>query len=205
MRVSPPATREECVLVFDASAPPDLDGLHAQALELVLRRAGLRTLTLTADLDPDRLAHALAALDPRVGRPRRPRARRSTISAAWSSRPAASAATASTRHGLPRRAPDTRRVDGPDASREQSSAARDGSSPPLDGVAGAAAPRARLAVATAHSARPVRGRHDPRAMSLVPGDPLAHRALESLLRAEATVRRRLSADLEREGISASGF
>jgi MarR family 2-MHQ and catechol resistance regulon transcriptional repressor len=42
-------------------------------------------------------------------------------------------------------------------------------------------------------------------MSLVPGDPLAHRALESLLRAEASVRRRLSADLEREGISASGF
>jgi MarR family 2-MHQ and catechol resistance regulon transcriptional repressor len=42
-------------------------------------------------------------------------------------------------------------------------------------------------------------------MTLVPGDPLAHRALESLLRAEATVRRRLSADLEREGLSASGF
>src|SRR3954453_5528745 len=42
-------------------------------------------------------------------------------------------------------------------------------------------------------------------MSLVPGDPLAHRALESLLRAEANVRRRLSADLEREGLSATGF
>jgi MarR family 2-MHQ and catechol resistance regulon transcriptional repressor len=42
-------------------------------------------------------------------------------------------------------------------------------------------------------------------MTLVPGDPLAHRALESLLRAEARVRRRLSADLEREGLSASGF
>ena len=42
-------------------------------------------------------------------------------------------------------------------------------------------------------------------MTLVPGDPLAHRALESLPRAEATVRRRLSADLEREGLSATGF
>src|SRR4051812_7884766 len=42
-------------------------------------------------------------------------------------------------------------------------------------------------------------------MSLVPGDPLAHRALESLLRAEANVRRRLSAALEREGLSATGF
>ncbi|MDQ3740926.1 MAG: MarR family transcriptional regulator [Actinomycetota bacterium] len=40
---------------------------------------------------------------------------------------------------------------------------------------------------------------------LVPGDPLAHRALDSLLRAEASVRRRLTADLEREGLSASGF
>jgi MarR family 2-MHQ and catechol resistance regulon transcriptional repressor len=37
------------------------------------------------------------------------------------------------------------------------------------------------------------------------GDPLAHEALESLVRAEASVRRRLSADLEREGLSASGF
>ncbi|MDX6665637.1 MAG: MarR family transcriptional regulator, and catechol-resistance regulon repressor, partial [Solirubrobacteraceae bacterium] len=42
-------------------------------------------------------------------------------------------------------------------------------------------------------------------MTLIPGDPLAHRALESLLRAESTVRRRLSSDLEREGISATGF
>ena len=39
----------------------------------------------------------------------------------------------------------------------------------------------------------------------MPGDPLAHRALDNLLRAEARVRRRLSADLEREGISAPGF
>jgi MarR family transcriptional regulator, 2-MHQ and catechol-resistance regulon repressor len=42
-------------------------------------------------------------------------------------------------------------------------------------------------------------------MTLVPGDPLAHRALDSLLRAEASVRRRLSADIGREGLSASGF
>lgn len=42
-------------------------------------------------------------------------------------------------------------------------------------------------------------------MGLVPGDLLAHRALDSLLRAEASVRRRLARELEREGISASGF
>jgi MarR family transcriptional regulator, 2-MHQ and catechol-resistance regulon repressor len=37
------------------------------------------------------------------------------------------------------------------------------------------------------------------------GDPLAHRALQALVRAEAAVRRRLAAELEREGVSAAGF
>ena len=37
------------------------------------------------------------------------------------------------------------------------------------------------------------------------GDPLAHRALEALLRAESTVRRSVAAELEREGLSAAGF
>jgi hypothetical protein len=43
-----------------------MDSLHAQALELVLRRGGMRTLTLTTDLDPDRVTRALHALDPRA-------------------------------------------------------------------------------------------------------------------------------------------
>jgi len=42
-------------------------------------------------------------------------------------------------------------------------------------------------------------------MRLAAADPLAHLALDGLLRAEAAVRRRLSADLEREGLSAPGF
>jgi DNA-binding MarR family transcriptional regulator len=42
-------------------------------------------------------------------------------------------------------------------------------------------------------------------MRLVVDDPLAHEALDGLLRAEAAVRRRLSADLEREGLSGVGF
>jgi DNA-binding MarR family transcriptional regulator len=42
-------------------------------------------------------------------------------------------------------------------------------------------------------------------MLLELGDPLAHRALQSLVRAEAAVRRRLAAELEREGVSAAGF
>ena len=37
------------------------------------------------------------------------------------------------------------------------------------------------------------------------GDPLAHRALQALVRAETAVRRRLAAELEREGVSAAGF
>jgi MarR family 2-MHQ and catechol resistance regulon transcriptional repressor len=42
-------------------------------------------------------------------------------------------------------------------------------------------------------------------MSLHLGDPLAHRALQALLRAEAAVRRRVAAQLSREGVSAAGF
>jgi DNA-binding transcriptional MerR regulator len=66
MRVAPPATRADGVLVFDASAPCDLDALNAQALELCLRRRGLRTLTLTVALDPGRMGRALHALAPRA-------------------------------------------------------------------------------------------------------------------------------------------
>src|SRR3954451_23511156 len=41
--------------------------------------------------------------------------------------------------------------------------------------------------------------------SLEVGDPLAHPALQALLRAEAAVRRSLAAELEQEGVSAAGF
>lgn len=63
-RVAPPATRPEGVLIFDASHPTDMDSLHAQALELFLRRGGLRVLTLPVDLDPSRIGSALRALHP---------------------------------------------------------------------------------------------------------------------------------------------
>jgi MerR family transcriptional regulator, light-induced transcriptional regulator len=65
-RVAPPASRAEGVLVFDASRAPEADALYAQALELVLRRAGFRTLTLDADCDAGRLSHAITALGPRA-------------------------------------------------------------------------------------------------------------------------------------------
>jgi DNA-binding transcriptional MerR regulator len=63
-RLAPPASRPDGVMIFDASAPTDLDGLHAQALEVVLRRAGLRTLSLTPAIDVTRLGRALRALEP---------------------------------------------------------------------------------------------------------------------------------------------
>jgi DNA-binding transcriptional MerR regulator len=63
-RVAPPSTREEGVLIFDASRPLHVDGLHVQALELFVRRAGLRVLTLPVELDSTRVGNALRALCP---------------------------------------------------------------------------------------------------------------------------------------------
>jgi len=63
-RLAPPATLAEGVLLIDASAPCDLDALHTQALELMLRRAGLRTLALGAGVEPSRLGRAMRALEP---------------------------------------------------------------------------------------------------------------------------------------------
>jgi MerR family transcriptional regulator, light-induced transcriptional regulator len=63
-RVAAPATRDEGVLISDATVPGDIAALQVQALELLLRRAGLRTLTLTAATEPARLGRALRALRP---------------------------------------------------------------------------------------------------------------------------------------------
>jgi DNA-binding transcriptional MerR regulator len=65
-RLAPPASRPEGVMIFDASAPCDLDALHAQALEVVLRRSGIKTLSLTPAIDLTRLGRALRALEPRA-------------------------------------------------------------------------------------------------------------------------------------------
>lgn len=65
-RLAAPASRPEGVLVFDAAGPMRTESLHAQALELVLRRGGLRTLALCATGDDAHLAPAVAALEPRA-------------------------------------------------------------------------------------------------------------------------------------------
>jgi len=64
MRVSPAATREEGVVIFDASTACDIESLYVQALELTLRRRGMRTLTISVALDPARMARALHAVEP---------------------------------------------------------------------------------------------------------------------------------------------
>lgn len=63
-RLSPPATRSEGILIFDGSPTCDIDALYAQALELLLRRSGLRTLMLSPAVDPTRLGRAVRALSP---------------------------------------------------------------------------------------------------------------------------------------------
>jgi MerR family transcriptional regulator, light-induced transcriptional regulator len=63
-RLAPPASRREGVMIFDASTTCDLDAIHAQALEVILRRAGLRTLALTPSIELTRLGRALRALNP---------------------------------------------------------------------------------------------------------------------------------------------
>jgi DNA-binding transcriptional MerR regulator len=63
-RVAPPATRDEGALIFDASRPGELEALHVQALELFVRRSGLRVLTLSVELATARVGAALRALDP---------------------------------------------------------------------------------------------------------------------------------------------
>jgi hypothetical protein len=64
MRTAPPAHRDDGVLLIDATRPLDMDALHAQSLELLVRRAGVRTLALPVDLDPLRIGRALVALKP---------------------------------------------------------------------------------------------------------------------------------------------
>jgi len=63
-RVAPAAHRDHGVMIFDASTPFKCDSLHAQALELALRRGGMRTLCLSVEVDPARLGRALRALGP---------------------------------------------------------------------------------------------------------------------------------------------
>jgi MerR family transcriptional regulator, light-induced transcriptional regulator len=63
-RLTPGATRDEGVLLLDSGSPLGVESVHVQALELFLRRAGLRVLLLSAGLAEGRFRSALRALEP---------------------------------------------------------------------------------------------------------------------------------------------
>ncbi len=63
-RVVPAPSRTHGVLLFDSSQRLDHESLHVQALELAIRRAGFRSLLLSSDLPPERVARAMRAVDP---------------------------------------------------------------------------------------------------------------------------------------------
>jgi DNA-binding transcriptional MerR regulator len=63
-RLAPPASRDLGVLLLDSGPALSLEAVHAQALELCLRRTGVRVLLLSADLAERRYGAALRALEP---------------------------------------------------------------------------------------------------------------------------------------------
>jgi MerR family transcriptional regulator, light-induced transcriptional regulator len=63
-RLAPAATRPEGVLLLDTGSPLGVEAVYVQALELALRRAGLRVLVLSAELAERRFQSALRALAP---------------------------------------------------------------------------------------------------------------------------------------------
>ena len=63
-RLAPPASRPAGVLLLETGEDLGVEGVHAQALDLALRRAGFRVLALSTELGGDRLERALAALEP---------------------------------------------------------------------------------------------------------------------------------------------
>jgi MerR family transcriptional regulator, light-induced transcriptional regulator len=63
-RLASTASRPAGVLLLDSSRGQEAEAVHAQALDLALRRAGFRVLMLSDDLPEQRLERALGALDP---------------------------------------------------------------------------------------------------------------------------------------------
>jgi MerR family transcriptional regulator, light-induced transcriptional regulator len=63
-RLASAASRPAGVLLLDSSRGQDAEAVHAQALDLALRRAGFRVLMLSTELGDERLERALRALDP---------------------------------------------------------------------------------------------------------------------------------------------
>ena len=60
-RLASAASRPAGILLLDSSRGQDLEAVHAQALDLALRRAGFRVLMLSTELGDERLERALRA------------------------------------------------------------------------------------------------------------------------------------------------
>jgi DNA-binding transcriptional MerR regulator/methylmalonyl-CoA mutase cobalamin-binding subunit len=63
-RLASTASRPAGILLLDASRGSDAEAVHAQALDLALRRAGFRVLMLSEGLGEERMERALRALEP---------------------------------------------------------------------------------------------------------------------------------------------
>jgi MerR family transcriptional regulator, light-induced transcriptional regulator len=63
-RLASTASRPAGILLLDSSRGSDVEAVHAQALDLALRRAGFRVLMLSDELGEQRMERALGALDP---------------------------------------------------------------------------------------------------------------------------------------------
>ena len=63
-RLTSVASRPAGILLLDSGNGQDLESVHANALDLALRRAGFRVLMLSTELGEDRLESALRALEP---------------------------------------------------------------------------------------------------------------------------------------------
>jgi DNA-binding transcriptional MerR regulator len=63
-RLASTASRPAGILLLDSSHGNEAESVHAQALDLILRRAGFRVLMLSSELADERLERALRALDP---------------------------------------------------------------------------------------------------------------------------------------------
>ncbi len=63
-RLASRASRPAGILLLDSSRGDEAEAVHAQALDLALRRAGFRVLMLSDELREERMERALGALEP---------------------------------------------------------------------------------------------------------------------------------------------
>jgi DNA-binding transcriptional MerR regulator len=63
-RLAAAASRPAGIVLLDSSRGQSIESVHAQALDLALRRAGFRVLMLSTELDGERLSRAVEALEP---------------------------------------------------------------------------------------------------------------------------------------------